>query len=618
MKFNVLFSRRTKSKLPLTTSFLFIVLSFLFTISTFGYYAPLAESTTYSINGAGDTITVSVEDPYRTPMLQTYSASISVGTTPIVSNGVVSWFVSATTVRVLVYDPALEDPWEHQDLPTVTSFKNKGGTVVATDENNLKYAQYQCGGSWVASGFDVHDTNFEYEVGNGIIAAIWTTGNNTYIEMKSICQKASSATIRGGKTYYPWPQGLSDLTIDACDTVHYKEDQTTFVSWGYDDDSGQWIKNTTTSTMAYHYALKTQPNNIGLPENVWWFYDVSKAASTWSRTFGDGYSSTDRSPSHPYAVSGTFPMLLSVTGCSSADTYSHNVANSFDAPTGSISIDDSDPTYDRNVDLSFTTAGSPDKMRLKNDDLSWEAWENVTTAIANWELTDGYGTKTVSVQFKNSNSDLVSPIYSDQIDYDPLLTVTYPNGGEYLQQGNTYRVTFDNYSTNYLLAMLQKNDMTVRFFPGIAPGATYFDWDIPLEEPQSYLDDNSPLAGNTYKIKVYDGVMGIGDKSDGTFTICKLKVLAPNGGEIIGIRDNYLITWNYSDLPSGLFRITLWQNDVLLGEIARDLPMGTTSYLWDVSEFSPALSREELDLKIKVKVMGTQISDMSDNTFSID
>ena len=616
MKFNVLFSRRKKSNLPLATSFLFIVLSFLFTISTFGYYAPLAESTTYSINGAGDTITVSVEDPYRTPMLQTYSASISVGTTPIVSNGVVSWFVDSTTVRVLAYDPAMESPWTFRNILNVNNYKIKGGTVVAFDGDLLKYLSYLCGGSWVIGSTDVNALHLEYDVGNGVVAAIWTSGSVSYSYLVSFCQKASGGYVTRTTTYSSCSDCLSSLSINDCDTVQYSISNVPHI-WGYVDSVGDWVADTPTETMAYHYALKTQPNNIGLPENVWWFYDVSKAASTWTRTFGDGYSSTDRSPSHPYAVSGTFPMLLSVTGCSSADTYSHNVANSFDAPTGSISIDDSDPTYDRNVDLSFTAAGSPDKMRLKNDDLSWGAWENVSTAIANWELTDGYGTKTVSVQFKNSTSDLVSPIYSDQIDYDPLLTVTFPNGGEYFQQGNTYRITFDNYSPNIISVVLQKNDMTVRFFPGIALGATYFDWDIPLEEPQNYLDDNSPLAGNSYKIKIYDSALGVSDKSDGTFTICKLKVLTPNGGETIGILDNYLITWSHANLPSGLFRITLWQNDVLLGEIARDLPIGTASYLWDVSEF-PVRLRGEQDLKIKVKVMGTQISDMSDNTFSIN
>ena len=102
-------------------------------------------------------------------------------------------------------------------------------------------------------------------------------------------------------------------------------------------------------------------------------------------------------------------------------------------PTGTVSINGgADCTTTREVTLDLSASDSTSgvsKMRLKNEAGNWSGWENYNTT-KDWTLTSGDGTKTVSVQYKDT-AGLISNAASDSIVLDttaPTIASKSPEG----------------------------------------------------------------------------------------------------------------------------------------------------------------------------------------------
>lgn len=196
------------------------------------------------------------------------------------------------------------------------------------------------------------------------------------------------------------------------------------------------------------------------------------------------------------------------------------------------------------------------------------------------------------------------------------LQVTSPNGGETLELGQTYRITWNSSS----------NIDTVWIGYSCGPGC--LDWIATSLPNTGYYDWTPQLTGIPQAKIEIDGfdhdTFAAKDESDALFYInqptptptprTSLTVRSPNGGEKLHTGQTYRITW---DSTSNINKVTLGYSfgPYTLGWIAYNIP-NTGYYDWKVNVFYPT------DKQVKIEVTGYstnsgQVTDQSDNFFTV-
>ena len=74
------------------------------------------------------------------------------------------------------------------------------------------------------------------------------------------------------------------------------------------------------------------------------------------------------------------------------------------------------------------------------------------------------------------------------------------------------------------------------------------------------------------------------DESDAPFSIVKIKLNSPNGGEIWQLGSTQNITWVAKALTNNL-RIVLLKNGIKVGNIVNSIAPGTGTYTWTVGNY---------------------------------
>jgi hypothetical protein len=115
----------------------------------------------------------------------------------------------------------------------------------------------------------------------------------------------------GGAIGVNLPKGILALTINNA-TVSYLTPELSD-TWGYTMSHG-WGGGKTTPPQPYFVA---RPNPTSRYQIVW-FTDMSIGASSWSWNFGDGASSSSRSPYHGYNTGGAFTVQQTVNSGAAA------------------------------------------------------------------------------------------------------------------------------------------------------------------------------------------------------------------------------------------------------------------------------------------------------------
>ncbi|MCK4761920.1 MAG: right-handed parallel beta-helix repeat-containing protein [Candidatus Aminicenantes bacterium] len=96
-----------------------------------------------------------------------------------------------------------------------------------------------------------------------------------------------------------------------------------------------------------------------------------------------------------------------------------------------------------------------------------------------------------------------------------------------------------------------------------------------------------------------------------------MTLISPNGGEAWKTGFSRDITWNADGL-SGNIKLTLWQNDTVVGTIATNVVPAAGVYSWTVGEHSGgATAPPGTDYKIKIKEIDAANTDISDSPFII-
>ncbi|MCP4214513.1 MAG: hypothetical protein GY765_07640, partial [bacterium] len=161
---------------------------------------------------------------------------------------------------------------------------------------------------------------------------------------------------------------------------------------------------------------------------------------------------------------------------------------------------------------------------------------------------------------------------------NPSITVTAPNGGQTLQAGDTYTVTWAHVGAIGLVDIdLSTNN-----------GTTWQEVEYGVTNIGSYDWTVTNVHSNQCLIRVKDAGSTTRDTSDAVFTIIGLPgitLTAPNGGEILTAGFAEMITWTSQNVTgtitidlykAGVFYVSLGSADVAGGSIELGIPLDVT------------------------------------------
>ncbi len=237
---------------------------------------------------------------------------------------------------------------------------------------------------------------------------------------------------------------------------------------------------------------------------------------------------------------------------------------------------------------------------------SWETLSNSETASTgtySWNIPANYSTTLGLIKLSNVADTSVNSISSNNFTIGKI-NVLYPNGGEVLQAGESVRILWSSSASVSLFNIDYSTDNGTSWNSIIeaTDSATSYTWVIP-----------SDIASSSVLVRVSDALSSglIYDESDAVFTINKLGIISPNGGEDFKVGSTQNITWNSG---SNIANIKLeyytpatgWET--IIPSIAANL--GT--YTWTV----PNISSDSVKVRA-VSTADNSISDESDSYFRI-
>ena len=118
-------------------------------------------------------------------------------------------------------------------------------------------------------------------------------------------------------------------------------------------------------------------------------------------------------------------------------------------------------------------------------------------------------------------------------------------------------------------------------------------------------------------VAVIMGVVSLAIAAGSWAEIPAIKLVSPNGGEILSPGASYTISWTYTGMPGDTAKIVLLKNSVFFRTLNLGAPMGSSgsgSFVWKV----PATLEPRSDYKIRiVSTSSTSVSDESDSNFSV-
>ncbi|MDY6805230.1 MAG: Ser-Thr-rich GPI-anchored membrane family protein [Cyanobacteriota bacterium] len=228
-------------------------------------------------------------------------------------------------------------------------------------------------------------------------------------------------------------------------------------------------------------------------------------------------------------------------------------------------------------------------------------------------ITSGsdYQVKVTSVS-DSSVSDLSNSNFT--IKPEDVITVTSPNGGNTLEPGSSYNITWsDNITENVKLELYKGGSLSSAIASSTESDGSYV-WTVPA----------SITSGSDYQVKVTSvSDSSVSDLSDSSFTIKPedvITVTSPNGGNTLEAGESYTITWNDSIDENVKIELLLLISDTV--SISSDITSSTSSdgsYTWTVPETVTGIADGSSEYKIQITSVGdSSVSDLSDSSFTIE
>ncbi len=145
---------------------------------------------------------------------------------------------------------------------------------------------------------------------------------------------------------------------------------------------------------------------------------------------------------------------------------------------------------------------------------------------------------------------------------------------------------------------------------GVNPAAGTYAWAV-----GAYNGGVAPL-GTGYTIKIEDNGSDLEDESNGVFSIVKISVKTPNGGESWQKGSTQNITWVVKSI-SGSVRIVLLKNGVKVGNIVNSIDPALGTYSWTVGNYVGGTATAGTGYQVQVREIGTDAGDRSDGNFTL-
>ncbi|MCH7973564.1 MAG: hypothetical protein IH949_06710, partial [Bacteroidetes bacterium] len=186
--------------------------------------------------------------------------------------------------------------------------------------------------------------------------------------------------------------------------------------------------------------------------------------------------------------------------------------------------------------------------------------------------------------------------------FNPVISVTSPNGGENYRTGSSQTVTWtDNISEDVKIELFKDGVLSSTIIASTPSDGT-FNWTVPVV-----------ADGSDYTVVITSTTTGtVSDVSDANFSIFNpvISVTSPNGGENYRTGSSQTITW--TDNISEDVKIELFKGGVFNSTIIASTP-SDGSHPWTVPEVADG---SDYTLVITSTTEGT-VTDVSDAEFSI-
>ncbi len=193
---------------------------------------------------------------------------------------------------------------------------------------------------------------------------------------------------------------------------------------------------------------------------------------------------------------------------------------------------------------------------------------------------------------------------------EPAIAVVSPNGGERLNKKTFRRISWETTGISKPLQMFLWRDGVLigTIAENLDPLSGAYTWRV-----GDYIG-GSALVDDGYRIKIKaPGITN--DACDAPFSLVKLRVLSPNGGENPGIGSTAPISWRAGGL--GLLRITLWRGGAQVGVIADKVDPLLGVLDWTAGSTQGGIAPAGTGYLIRVREIGTEIVDASDAPFAL-
>jgi hypothetical protein len=192
------------------------------------------------------------------------------------------------------------------------------------------------------------------------------------------------------------------------------------------------------------------------------------------------------------------------------------------------------------------------------------------------------------------------------------LVLNKPNGGESFKRNSRQNVPWSasGCQGTLKLTLWQNSGLIGTIADGLNPAACSYAW-----ATGAYSGGVAPL-GAGYKIRIEDNGSSLEDESDAPFSIVKISVKTPNGGESWQIGSTQNITWVAKEI-SGSLRIVLFKDGVKVGNIVDSIDPALGTYAWTAGSYVGGAATAGTGYQVQVREIGTDAGDRSDSNFTL-
>jgi hypothetical protein len=192
------------------------------------------------------------------------------------------------------------------------------------------------------------------------------------------------------------------------------------------------------------------------------------------------------------------------------------------------------------------------------------------------------------------------------------LELIKPNGAESWKRNSRQVITWNatDCAGTLKLILWQNGGPVGTIADGVNPAAGSYAWNV-----GAYNGGVAPL-GTGYSIKIQDSGSPAEDVSDTPFSIVKISVKTPNGGESWSRGTTQNITWVAKEI-SGQLRIVLFKSGVKVGNIVNSIDPALGTYSWTAGSYVGGTAAAGTGYQVQIREIGTDAGDRSDAPFTL-